>query len=146
MTTMKRTVPFISFLLAFIMQSCSAGPDGIYDNYWCTVRGLVTDMEGKPIEKIRITIGSSLSKTPLTCYTSSDGTFICELPYMSTGENMILAIVLDDIDAEDNGGCFESRHDQITIIEDESTSYPIVIDLPVYRLSHATASESIPQS
>ena len=143
---MKRTVSLIYLLLAFIMQSCSAGPDGIYDSDWCIVQGLVTDMEGKPIEKIRITIGSSLSRTPLTSYTSSDGTFICELPYTATGENMILAIVLDDIDAEDNGGCFESRHDQITVIEDGNTSYPIVIDLPVYRLSHATASESSPQS
>ena len=146
MITMKRTVSFISFLLAFIMQSCSAGPVGIYDSDWCTVQGLVTDMEGNPIEKIRITIELNNGGSPLTSYTSSDGRFICDMPYSATEENTVLKIILDDIDGEENGGLFASRNDQITIIEDENTSSPIVIDLPVYRLSRATASENIPQS
>lgn len=130
------------------LYSCS--DDSPYQNTdmdYCLIQGHVTDQAGNPLEKIRIGIKTKDSdKTLTTHYTSSNGSFHCELAIPDDYSQMALEIILDDIDGEENGGLFESKTDMITIFEEDYRKRPVIIDLPTYRLNHATASESSPRS
>ena len=147
---MARLRILIYILTLSIMQSCMADiPHGIIDiesEYFGIIQGSVTDQNGNALEKIRITIDSNISLKPESYYTSSEGRFRCEVPLDEDYGHIVITISLEDIDGEENGGLFETRSDTITIFEDEVNSYPIIIDLPTYRLSPSTASENSPQS
>lgn len=145
-----RKVPYIiSLILLLAMHSCMAGIDNITnsDPYRSgIIQGSVTDQNGNALERIRITIDSNISEKPESYYTSSEGQFRCEVPLEEDYGHFVINISIEDIDGEENGGIFETKSDTITIFEDDVDSYPIVIDLPTYRLSHATASENSPRS
>lgn len=145
-----RKVPYIiSLILLLAMHSCMAGIDNITnsDPYRSgIIQGSVTDQNGNALERIRITIDSNISEKPESYYTSSEGQFRCEVPLEEDYGHIVINISIEDIDGEENGGIFETKSDTITIFEDDVNSYPIVIDLPTYRLSHATVSENSPRS
>lgn len=140
---------FICILLLSVLHSCMMDIDhAIFDDKsFGIIQGSVTDNDGNPLEKIRITIEVNDGNKPETYYTTSEGMFRCE--FATDGNDgdgqIILGIILDDIDGEKNGGLFESKSDVITIFKEEFKKSPITIDLPTYRLSHAIASENNPQ-
>ena len=137
-----------SIITIFLLHSCMKGigfQDNVYSLYGI-IQGTVTDDGGRPLEKIRITINTDEADNPLTVYTSSDGTFICEFPLFIERGQIRLDIRIDDIDGEENGGFFESKTGSVTIFEEDYQEVPVIIDLPPYRLSHAIASESNLQS
>lgn len=146
---MTRSRSFICILLLSVLHSCMMDIDHaiFVDKSFGIIQGSVTDNDGNPLEKIRITIEVNDGNKPETYYTSSEGIFRCE--FATDGNNgdgqIILGIILDDIDGEKNGGLFESKSDVITIFKEEFKESPITIDLPTYRLSHAIASENNPQ-
>ncbi len=122
------------------ISSCSVGydyatPDSIQ------IQGTVTDIEGNPINHIKITFGYGEGKELITVYTSLKGEFIADIEPAAS----VITVKLEDIDGEDNGGLFESISDQVTLLEDSMLDSTDIINLE-YRLSRATASESSPQS
>lgn len=136
-----------SFVLSALF-SCSDYEGPIYETEadGVILQGTVTDQEGRPLEKIRITVENEDRSVREAYYTSSEGSFRCNFPVRRTEEQILLDITIDDIDGEENGGLFESKTDVITIFKDEHHKGPVMIDLPTYRLTPATASENIPQS
>mgnify|MGYP006376085629 CR=1 FL=1 len=146
---MKTVRSFIYLICLIIMHSCmdADSPYQGSDMEYCLVQGHVTDQLGVPLEKIRIGIKSrNNDKLATTYYTSSNGSFQCELAIPEDNSQMAIEIIIEDIDGEENGGLFESKTDMITIFEEDYKKRPVIIDLPTYRLNHATASESSPQS
>lgn len=146
---MKQIRFILAFITIFLLHSCAMENNGINDielPLSGIIQGTVTDDGGVPLEKIRISITTNDESSPLTIYTSSDGMFIGEFPLFIEGGQTRLDIRIDDIDGEDNGGCFESKTGSVTIFEEDYNEVPVIIDLPPYRLSRATASESNLQS
>ena len=145
---MKAGRSFFYLICLIIMHSCM-DDDPPYMNTdidYCVIQGHVTDQAGSPLEKIRIRVKHRKDdKVATTYYTSSNGSFHCEIAIPDDNSQMALEIVIDDIDGEENGGLFESKTDMITIFEEDYQKRPVIIDLPTYRLNHATASESSPQ-
>ena len=134
---LKRLLHII--LPVLILSSCMDFADRDESDRSVVIRGIVTDMEGKALEHIRITATSDMAGK-ITCYSSSDGKFQCSLPIEQRKGNMTISISIEDIDNEDNGGLFESSSDTITIFEKDFSSLPIMIDLNTYHLNHATVS------
>ena len=134
---LKRLLHII--LPVLILSSCMDFADRDESDQSVVIRGIVTDMEGKALEHIRITATSDMAGK-ITCYSSSDGKFQCSLPADRRKGNMTINISIEDIDNEDNGGLFESSSDTITIFEKDFSSLPIMIDLNTYHLNHATVS------
>lgn len=132
------------FLPVLILSSCTDYADHDESDQSVVIRGIVTDMEGKAIEHIKVTATSDLAGK-ITCYSSSDGKFQCSLPAESRKGNMTINILIEDIDNNENGGLFESSSDTITIFEKEFSSFPVMIDLNTYRLNLSTVSENILQ-
>lgn len=146
---MKTARSFIYLICLIILHSCMNAdtPQMSTDMDYCLIQGHVTDQQGVPLEKIRIRIKSrNNDKIATTYYTSSNGSFHCELAIPEDNSQMAIEIIMEDIDGEENGGMFESKTDMITIFEEDYQKRPVIIDLPTYRLNHATASESSPRS
>ncbi len=147
---MRTARSFIYFICLLILHSCmDADPPykTTEDMDYCLIQGHVSDQAGSPLEKIRIRIKATENDRVITTYyTSSNGSFHCELGIPEDNSQMALEIVIDDIDGEENGGLFESKTDMITIFEEDYRKRPVIIDLPTYRLNRATASESSPRS
>lgn len=140
-----RSIRLISVLLgmAVVAVSCMAdmtqGMPGHEDHRHLIV-GHVTDTSGTAIEHIKVTLDWNDGAFSETQYTNSDGEFSSAI--WKAEEDMVksLTITLVDIDGEENCGCFESLSETFTVFEDNSVT---TLD---FRLNHATASESIPQS
>ena len=144
MIVMKTARLFIFLICMIFLHSCSNVPP--YQNTdmdYCLIQGHVTDQAGTPLEKIRIGIKAKDNYNTATMhYTSSNGSFHCELAIPEDNSQMAIEIIIEDIDGEENGGLFESKTDMITIFEEDYKKRPVIIDLPTYRLNHATASVS----
>lgn len=146
---MKAARLLIYLICLIIMHSCSDidSPYQSTDMDYCLIQGHVADQNGVPLEKIRIRIKSrNDDKLVSTNYTSSNGSFHCELAIPEDNSQMAIEIIIEDIDGEENGGLFESKTDTITIYEEDYRRRPVIIDLPSYRLNHATASVSSQRS
>ena len=142
---MRAARSFIYLICLIIMYSCADvdSPHLSTDMDYCLIQGHVVDQKGVPLEKIRIRIKSrNNDKIVTTNYTSSNGSFYCELAIPEDYSQMAIEIIIEDIDGEENGGLFESKTDTITIYEEDYRKRPVIIDLPTYRLNHATASVS----
>ena len=124
-----------------LLTACSAAYDYAAPGFIGNVRGLVTDTEGAPLNHIKVTLdcGAELGQT--TVYTSMKGEFLADI----NPDTQLLVITLEDIDGEENGGQFEPMSDQITLLDENPEDDQDIISLE-YRLTHATASESSPQS
>lgn len=145
---MNRILHILSVVFILGLYSCSdfkTEMDHAADSP-AFIQGTVTDPVGNPLEKIRITLEAKESASRQTSYTSSQGHFRCDLPPFGENGYIILNITIEDIDGTDNGGLFETKTDKITIFEDNYERNPLIIELPTYRLTHATVSENNPQS
>ena len=102
--------------------------------------GHVADTTGRAIEHIKVTLNWNDGAFSETQYTNSDGDFAAGIWNAEDETVKSLTITLEDIDGEENGGCFERLSETFTVFEDNSVT---TLD---FRLSHATASENTPQS
>lgn len=143
---MRKTISYM-LLLAMLFSSCSdVNPDiQLQGQQMAVVQGTVTDLNNNLLEHIKITVSTGVGVNTQTHYTSSEGKFHCEIPFEMISGQVSLNILIEDIDGEKNGGCFETRSDTVTIYEDDEMNYPIIIDLPTFRLNPSTASESTRQ-
>jgi len=136
------------FFCIMIISSCAAmdmapadpssGSPGIR-----ILEGKISDQEGNPIEHIKVTAEMDLYMSVQDVkYTDSDGIFMIEIN-TDPSVPVTVTLTMEDIDGEENGGLFESMSDTITLFEEDGESSIARLD---YRLNHATASESNPQS
>ena len=132
---------YITFLLfLFAAHACSEAHIGMDTdaNKYGVIQGSITDQDGTPLEKIKISIGSEGTQTNSSSYTSSDGRFRCEFALPEEHKQMVIDILIEDIDGQERGGYFETKTTVVTIYEDDLQKVPLIIDLPTYRLSRAT--------
>lgn len=138
---MKRLTRFISGLIAAAAVSSCMAFDAEIQEQMGVIQGIVTDMEGTPLNHIKVVLDYGDDLGQLTVYTSLKGEFIADIYQPAT----MLTITLEDIDGEENGGLFNTLKDQITIIDGNILNNEEISTLE-YRLTRATASESTPQS
>ena len=138
---MRQISVILSVISLWLMTSCMAMDPAIRRTETITLNGMVTDQEGNPIEHIKVTFDwEAPAFSPLTVYTSNKGEFYAALDYYYLRYPTTVSIELSDPDGHENGGRFETRTDEIIILE-EGPIEPIT-----YQLTRATASESSPQS
>ena len=133
-------------ICAYALASCMAmdmeGVPDMSDMPELTYPGSVMDTEGRPIERIKVTIewqGAFPVKD--IKYTDSNGMFYLDI--INAQESYNVTLTLEDIDGEENGGLFETLTDTIILFGDPESNSTVKLD---YRLNRATASESSPQS
>lgn len=122
---------FRSLISAFIvlgMASCSKTEEYNGDIY-AIVKGKVTDEASVPLEHIEVTIDLSKRTEPKTVYTSSDGTFIFDISFKEARNIKKISITLTDTDGEENGGLFETLTEEIHLVEEESATTPMMLNL-----------------
>ena len=146
---MRRICNILAFCLTVILYaSCEAGPP-MSDQMagMPVISGKITDMEGTPLEHIKVIIDwGSYLMSPDVEYTNSDGEFRVRIRYSGeNGQPATITVTMTDIDGEENGGLFETLTETLTLFEEDIYTNNEVINL-AYRLNHATASESSPQS
>lgn len=146
MNAMKKTVISILCFMMLALTSCSDAEPGLSHDLFGIVSGSVTDMNGKALEHISITVKIGDSSDTQTFYTSSEGKFRFDLPMYGNGDQINFIIIIRDIDGEENGGYFQDREDEIILFGEDYKEFPIMIEIPPYRLSPATALESSPRS
>lgn len=139
---MKNIATFlVKSLVMTIITSCSAAFDHADPGLTGTIQGLVSDMEGNPLNHIKVTFDCGPDAGQTTVYTSKKGQFIAHLePGVP-----VMTIIIEDIDGEDNGGLFEKMTDKITLIDGDLDDKQDIIYLQ-YRLTRATSSENSLQS
>jgi hypothetical protein len=108
------------------------------------VDGLVVDENDRPVNHIKVSMEWDSPYSPMVVYSSPKGTFTADLEFIRPTYPVTVSVTISDIDGEENGGSFQTREDEFTILEEGysgSSTAPIV-----YRLTRATASESSQQS
>lgn len=145
---MKKLYIILAIFVFTLIPSCMMehAEDMFPNGEFCIISGSIADNDGRPLERIGITVEIEGIPQKETWYSSSEGLFKFEIPYVGLDGKMVFTINFKDIDGEDNGGLFESKTDKITIYDEDYETFPIFIDLPPYRLTLATASENTPQS
>jgi putative lipoprotein (rSAM/lipoprotein system) len=126
----------ISALIVLGMASCSKTEEYNGDIY-AIVKGKVTDEASAPIEHIEVTIDLSKRTESKTVYTSSDGTFIFDISFKEARNIKKISITLTDTDGEENGGLFETLTEEIHLVEEESATTPMMLNLD-FHCSRAT--------
>lgn len=140
----KTGIAFILSLAGLICSSCAMESDMGIENI-PHVNGRVTDLDGNPLEHIKVKFEWKADADSSIVYTSSEGMF--NTPFIEcwdTRGSMTVAVTLEDIDGEENGGLFESKSDTLIFYREDFSEEPVRIELD-YRLSPATASENSPQ-
>lgn len=134
----KTGIAFILSLAGLICCSCAMESDMGVENI-PHVNGRVTDLEGNPLEHIKVTFEwGGADADPSIVYTSSEGIFNTEfIECWDTAGGMTVTVTLEDIDGEENGGSFESSSDKMIIYREDFSGEPIRIEL-LYRLTPAT--------
>lgn len=139
---MKKILSYLIFTVVALLSSCSALIDleqgDKPDEGFVIIQGTVADMDNNLLEHIKITVTVNGESTTRTYYTSSEGKFRCEVPSVMKDGQIAINLLIEDIDGEQNGGSFGTISDVITIFKEDYLKYPIVVDLPTFRLSHAT--------
>ena len=142
-----RSIRLISVLLgmAVVAVSCMAdmtqGMPGHEDHRHLIV-GHVTDTSGTAIEHIKVTLDWNNGTYQEIKYTDSYGQFQTDCWQPAAREAVTLAITIEDVDGEENGGLFEPVSETIILFENGVQD---IVDPMVFRLNRATASESSPQ-
>lgn len=135
---MKQAIKLLAGILAMsALSACSAEYMGPDDQIYGNIRGIVTDMEGTPVNHIKVTISQPQHHYPTIVYTSIRGEFIADMHL----EGDRIDILMEDIDGEENGGLFESLSDVITMLDSSASTISLE-----YRLNRATASENSQRS
>lgn len=137
---MRKISGILSIMSLWMLTSCMAMDPSAMGTYTINMNGIVTDEADNPIEHIKVRLEWDSPFSPIVVYSSANGIFSADLDFYDLTYPVTIAIELSDTDGEANGGEFESKTDEITILE-EGPPTPIT-----YRLSLSTASESSPQS
>lgn len=135
---MRKISSILGIMVLLLLTSCMAMDAGYMETI--NLNGTVTDEDGTPIEHIKVTLNWKSPFSPLTVYSSANGIFSADLDFTYLTYPITISIELSDADGPENGGEFESKTDEITIFEEGPLSSI------TYQLTHATASESSPQS
>ena len=136
---MKARIIILLVLVSLCLPACMKEGMGKYGMKPLRIEGIVVDdSDETPINHIRITIEWDSEDSPAIIYSSGSGKFesVIDIP---DEYPMTIDLTLSDIDGEDNGGLYEERTDQISIIEGNDSKKPSTL---VYRMTRATASES----
>ncbi len=127
---------FIYAAAALACISCSKAEDASGEIF-AILKGKVTDEDGTPIEHMEVTLELSRKADTKTLYTSSDGTFICDISHKEARNIKDISITLTDTDGEENGGIFETLTEEIHLYDETSDDVPMTLNLD-FRCSHAT--------
>lgn len=104
--------------------------------------GYVTDTDDNSIEHIKVTLDWNNGTYQEIKYTDSYGQFQTDCWQPAAREAVTLAITIEDVDGEENGGLFEPVSETIILFENGVQD---IVDPMVFRLNRATVSESSPQ-
>ena len=140
-------IPITLAALAFAAVSCMQadpfpGVDSPDTGDSDKLVGYVTDTDDNPIEHIKVTLDWNNGTYQEIKYTDSYGQFQTDCWQPATREAVTLAITIEDVDGEENGGLFEPVSETIILFENGVQD---IVDPMVFRLNRATASESSPQ-
>ena len=141
---MKARTFILMGILSLMLASCSkeAAYDGSYHDE-IRLEGLVIDAESEaPVNHMEILIEWESDESPVVVYTSDKGRFSTMLAAPDSYP-AVISLTISDIDGEENGGLFKSHSENITFFKEDYFHEPSIL---TYRLPHATASESSPQS
>lgn len=141
---MKVTSIILTILTLGVLSSCMAADNEAMPYESILVEGLVVDENGNHIDHIKIMMEWDSPFSPMAVYSSPKGIFTAELRFYNLAYPATVSVEISDIDGDENGGLFQTRKDEIIILEENysgSTAEPIT-----YQLTHATASESSQQS
>ena len=130
----------ISYLiLAAAALTCIACTKAEYagTDIYAILKGKVTDEEGTPIEHMEVTLELSKRTDPKTFYTSSDGTFICDISNKEARTIKDISITLTDTDGEENGGLFKTLTEEIHLYDETAEESPMTLNLD-FRCSRTT--------
>lgn len=119
----------ISALGILALTSCTADLYEASDIY-AIIKGKVTDEAGAPIEHMEVSIELS-HRDARTYYTSSDGTFICDITYKESRNIKKIAVTITDTDGEENGGTFATHSEEIHLFDEAkgSEETPMILNL-----------------
>lgn len=140
-------IPITLAALAFAAVSCMTadpfpGVDSPDTGDSDKLVGYVTDTDDNSIEHIKVTLDWNNGTYQEIKYTDSYGQFQTDCWQPATREAVALAITIEDVDGEENGGFFEPVSETIILFENGVQD---IVDPMVFRLNRATASESSPQ-
>ena len=140
-------IPITLAALAFAAVSCMTadpfpGVDSPDTGDSDKLVGYVTDTDDNSIEHIKVTLDWNNGTYQEIKYTDSYGQFQTDCWQPATREAVTLAITIEDVDGEENGGLFEPVSETIILFENGVQD---IVDPMVFRLNRATASESSPQ-
>ncbi len=107
---------FICFT-AFLLSSCK-------DEGYATIniKGNVTNSQGEFIDSLKITIRNIKSNTSDAFRISSGSTAFDRVYNLEKADDCSFSILIEDIDGERNGGCFQEQTKTITVTKDEYES------------------------
>ena len=131
-----RLKTLIYSLTALICLSC-AKAEIASDEIFAIIKGKVTDEEGVPIEHMEVTIDMSRRHSSKTLYTSSEGTFICDMTVKEVRNIKDILITLSDTDGTENGGLFNTHSENIHLYDEPAHEMPMTLHLD-FRCSRAT--------
>ncbi len=140
-------IPITLAALAFAAVSCMQadpfpGVDSPDTGDSDKLVGYVTDTDDNSIEHIKVTLDWNNGTYQEIKYTDSYGQFQTDCWQPAAREAVTLAITIEDVDGEENGGLFEPVSETIILFENGVQD---IVDPMVFRLNRATASESSPQ-
>ena len=140
-------IPITLAALAFAAVSCmQADPFPVVDSPDTgdsdKLVGYVTDTDDNSIEHIKVTLDWNNGTYQEIKYTDSYGQFQTDCWQPAAREAVTLAITIEDVDGEQNGGLFEPVSETIILFENGVQD---IVDPMVFRLNRATVSESSPQ-
>lgn len=140
-------IPITLAALAFAAVSCMQadpfpGVDSPDTGDSDKLVGYVTDTDDNSIEHIKVTLDWNNGTYQEIKYTDRYGQFQTDCWQPATREAVTLAITIEDVDGEENGGLFEPVSETIILFENGVQD---IVDPMVFRLNRATALESSPQ-
>ena len=128
-----------SLILAAAALTCISCTKAEYagTDIFAILKGKVTDEEGTPIAHMEVPLELSKKTDPQTFYTSSDGTFICDISHKEARAIKDISITLTDTDGEENGGLFQTLTEEIHLYDETAEESPMTLNLD-FRCSRAT--------
>ena len=121
--------------VAFALLSCSK-VEVAGDDTFAIIKGRVTSDNDTPIEHIEVRIELTRRTESKTLYTSSDGTFMCDITHKEARNLKEIKITLTDTDGEENGGLYETTTENIHLYNEDTSETPMIMNLD-FRCSRA---------
>ena len=136
----------IACMIAVAAISCGCAKD-----YWgeredlVLVEGKVTDEDGSPIEKIKVSFIDEASVLIKSVYTSNKGEYECLIEADRFEDKAVISVLFEDIDGNQNYGLFESANHPISSKDTKKDEDGFMIVNLDCRLIRATPLENTRQ-